>query len=177
MSGLLPGADQRWTPIRGEGGHVSLAAANALEFEVVDWLNRRFGHASAERVLSGPGLVNLHDALSEIQGQKPEPVQPAFIVSQAISNHAGLCAETVQMFCAFLGSVAGDLALTLGARGGLFLGGGILPKMLGCLDRSTFRQRFVAKGRFSAYLNAIPTVVINTTVPAGLIGAAAALDG
>ena len=176
VSGLLLSADQRWIPIRGEGGHVSLTSSNALELEVIDWLTKRFGHASAERALSGPGLVNLHDALRAVHGQAAQSIEPTSVVSEACADPDGICAQTVQLFCGFLGSVAGDLALTLGARGGVYLGGGILPRMLNFMDCSTFRERFTAKGRFSVYLEAIPTMVINSKVPAALLGAAAALD-
>ena len=177
VSGLLLSADQRWVPIRGEGGHVSLTASNSLELEVLGWLTKSFGHASAERALSGPGLVNLFDALCAIHGREAPSIQSTAIVKQACADPDGICAQTVALFCGFLGSVAGDLALTLGARGGIYLGGGILPKMLGLLDSSSFRKRFTAKGRFSSYLDAIPTLVLNSTVPAALFGAAAALDG
>ena len=176
VSGLLSCAEGKWTPIRGEGGHVTLSAGNGLELEVIDWLTKRFGHASAERALSGPGLVNLYDSVCAIHGQPMQSMQPAAIVDEALIAPGSHCAQTLNRFCGLLGSVAGDLALTLGARGGVYLGGGILPRILGFMAESTFRERFVAKGRFRAYLDSIPTLVINSTVPIALIGAAAILD-
>jgi glucokinase len=177
VSGLLQGADQKWVPIRGEGGHVTLSAGNGLELEIIDWLTKRFDHASAERALSGPGLVNLYDAVCAVNGQPAQLMQPAAIVDEALVSAGSHCLQTLKLFCGLRGSVAGDLALTLGARGGVYLGGGILRKMLGFLAESTFRERFVAKGRFRAYLDSMPTLVIDTKVPVALIGASASLDG
>lgn len=175
VSGLLYCGDQKWIPIRGEGGHVTLCAGDALEQQVIGLLKRRFGHASAERALSGPGLVNLHDALCTIHGRPITAIQPAAIVDQAHNPGDNICRQTLHLFCGFLGSVAGDLALTLGARGGVYLGGGILPRMSVFLGKSDFRERFSDKGRFTTYLDAIPTFAINANVPAALFGAAALL--
>lgn len=176
VSGLLSSAEGKWVPIRGEGGHVTLSADNGFELEIINWLTKRHGHASAERALSGPGLVNLYEAVCITHGQHAQQMQPAAIIDEALVLPGGHCAQTLNLFCGLLGSVAGDLALTLGARGGVYLGGGILPRMLGFLAESTFRERFVAKGRFRAYLDSIPTLVINSSVPVALIGAAAVLD-
>ena len=143
---------------------------------MVGWLAQRFGHASAERALSGPGLVNLYEAACAVAKQPARPLISADIIDRARGGEDAQCTATVQLFCAFLGSVAGNLALTLGARGGVFIGGGIAPRMLAELENSTFRERFVAKGRFRGYLNAIPTCVIDAKVSPALAGAARALD-
>jgi glucokinase len=181
--------------VAGEGGHVTLAAGNDEEDEVLRLLRRRFGHVSAERVLSGPGLVNLHDVARQRMGLPPLELSPAQVVSGAnpgkhrplAGDHPGVsprqpdapdpsCTQALDWFFGFLGSVAGNLALTVGARGGVYIGGGIVPRLLDRLQRSRFRQRFEAKGRYQGYLAAIPIWVIDTPVSPALRGAARALD-
>jgi glucokinase len=176
VSGLLPDGP-RWLPVTGEGGHVTLAAADDREAAVIASLRRRFGHVSAERALSGPGLVNLLTAIAEVDGVPAPTLDAPQIAAAAQSGADPLSAATVDIFLALLGSVAGNLALTLGARGGVYLGGGIVPRFDRALvERSRFRERFEAKGRFRDYLTAIPTFVIDAAVPPALIGASRALD-
>lgn len=181
VSGLLPtrAADGtvRHVPVQGEGGHVTLAARNAREHAVLAEIGRRFGHVSAERVLSGPGLVNLHRALSSLAcPAAPEPeVEAAEITAAALAGDP-LCAEVLQLFCSFLGNVAGNLALTLGARGGVYLGGGIVPRLGDALERWAFRAAFEDKGRFAPYLAPVPVFVITSAQSPALEGAASALD-
>lgn len=177
VSGLLR-SGRHWVPIAGEGGHVTLAARSAEEFAILQWLVQRYGHASAERVLSGQGLADLHAARCQLQGL-PAPATPpdaAAITRQALQAQDALCLQTLEMFVGFLGRVAGDLALTLGARGGVFIGGGIVPRLLGWFEQSGFRAAFEDKGRFSAYLADIPVWVIHTEHSPALWGAARALD-
>jgi glucokinase len=176
VSGLLPSGANQFVAVTGEGGHVTLAPDNDFEVAVVGWLTRRFGHASAERALSGPGLINLYEAACALTPQPALPLSAADIIARARSAEDAPCVAAVQLFCAFLGSVAGNLGLTLGARGGVYIGGGIAPRMRGELERSTFRERFVAKGRFRGYLSAIPTYVIDAKLSPALAGAARALD-
>jgi len=176
VSGLFPAAAGGWVPITGEGGHVSLAAINAREQAVLQQLIGRFGHASAERALSGPGLVNLYEAVCRVSGRAPQPLAPADVIAGARSGHDAACAEALDLFFGFLGSVAGNLALTLGARGGVFIGGGIVPRVLPELARSASRERFEAKGRFRDYLRAMPIWVIQAEVSPALAGVARALD-
>ncbi|WP_137894687.1 glucokinase [Ramlibacter sp. 2FC] len=177
VSGLLPDGGGGWVPLRGEGGHVSLAPDNAREQQVVAALARRHGHASAERAVSGQGLVDIHRALCEADGLAPPEDWGAAEVSQAaLAGSDARCVEALTMFCALLGSVAGNLALTLGAQGGVYLGGGIVPRLGPWFDRSPFRARFEAKGRFRAYLAAIPVFVIEAAQSPALLGAARALD-
>jgi glucokinase len=176
VSGLVRVDGKRAVPLGGEGGHVSLAPANAREDAVVAVLRERFGHASAERALSGSGLVNLYEALCAIDGVPARALEPAGVTADAMGGADARCVEAVDMFFALLGGCAGNLALTLGARGGVYIGGGIPPRLGDWIDRSAFRERFVAKGRFRAYLDAIPTWLIVADTSPALIGAARALD-
>jgi glucokinase len=176
VSGLLHDAAGQVVPLGGEGGHVSLASANAREDAVVAVLRRRFGHASAERALQGQGLVSMYEALCEIDGAAASSLDPAGVTAAAMAGSDARCVEVVELFFAFLGSVAGNLALTLGARGGVYVGGGIVPRLGDWIDRSSFRERFIAKGRFRDYLDGIPTWLIQAETSPALIGAANALD-
>lgn len=176
VSGLLPSGRCGFVAITGEGGHVTLAAQGDYEAAVVSELARRFGHASAERALSGPGLVNLYDAASTLADRIPLPLGPADVIERARSDSDPSCVAAIDLFCKFLGAVAGNLALTLGARGGVYIGGGLVPRLHAEIERSAFRERFAAKGRFRDYLGAIPTFIIDTQTSPALIGAACALD-
>ncbi|HUI12078.1 MAG TPA: glucokinase [Xanthobacteraceae bacterium] len=161
--------------VAGEGGHITMAAATAAEAAVLEIMRRRYNHASAERVLSGPGLVNLYTALCELAGVPAAPFTPAQITSERIWREDRRAEEATQMFCAMLGTVAGNLALTLGAQAGLYLAGGIVPRILPFFKQSEFRARFEAKGRFRDYLSAIPTYVIVRALP-GLLGVSSLLN-
>jgi glucokinase len=173
VSGLVP-CGRSWIPLTGEGGHVTMAASTDREGAVLDRMRRHFDHVSAERALSGPGLVNLYDALAAIDGVPAKGFTAAQITDLALRAEDPLCAETTTMFCAMLGTVAGNLALTLGARGGVYIGGGIVPQLGQMFLDSPFRERFEAKGRFRSYLQAIPTFVVTHPLPA-FIGCAAVL--
>lgn len=162
-------AGKFWQALAGEGGHVTLAAANDFEADIVAALRHRMGHVSAERILSGPGLVLLREAIGLLRNEVEEPIAPKEIVQRALSGSDALCQEAVTVFCAMLGTMAGNLALTLGARGGIYLGGGILPQLGIFFAQSPFRERFEEKGRFAGYLSAIPCFVIHAEYPA-LIG-------
>jgi glucokinase len=137
-------------------------------------LRREFGHPSAERALSGSGLVNLYNALCEVQGVAARPITPAELTAQTETDPQ--CRATIDLFFSLLGNVAGNLALSLGARGGMYIGGGIVPRLGDRIDRSPFRERFEDKGRFRGYLQAIPIWVVNARMSPALIGAARALD-
>ncbi len=165
VSGLIPyGKD--WLPLQGEGGHVSLAPGTTREVAVLETLWQRFEHVSAERVLSGPGLVNLYGAVCELEGVPVKPHEASEISDQGMKGSCRICAETLQLFCALLGSVAGNLVLTLGATQALFIGGGIVPRLGEYFARSDFRQRFEGKGRYVNYLKPVPVYVINSAQPA-----------
>jgi glucokinase len=174
VSGLLPLPGGGVAAITGEGGHVTLAACDAEEDAVIAHLRGRFGHVSAERVLSGPGLVNLHAACAALAGRAPRFGEPADVLAHA--DRDADCARAVELFVAFLGGAAGNLALTLGARGGVYIGGGIAPRLLDRLAGPTFRARFEGKGRFRDYLADVPTWVIRADVSPALLGASRALD-
>ena len=178
VSGLMPtDANDHWVAIAGEGGHVTLAAQTENEYRVIELIRHRYGHVSAERVLSGQGLVDLYLALRQLQKQQPVDVAGAAeITAWALQNKDPLALQSIDMFAGFLGSVTGDLALTLGARGGVYLGGGIVPRWLGWFETSQFRERFEAKGRFNAYLKDIPVWVINAAESPALLGAARSLQ-
>jgi glucokinase len=173
-STLVPVGDQ-YMAVPGEGGHVSLAAANVEEAAVMAWLWKEWPHVSAERVLSGPGLVLLHRALAAVRGVQPRDLSASEITALAIQGQDEHCSDTVNMFCAMLGTVASNMVLTVGAVSGLYIGGGIVPALGEYFSRSPFRQRFETKGRYSAYLADIPSYVIHAPMVA-LAGAAQALD-
>lgn len=175
VSGLLSGPAGPVVVV-GEGGHVSLAAADAGEDEVIAVLRGRFGHVSAERAVSGPGLVNLYQAVCARDRQAAEPHGASEITDQALRHADPHCVEALDLFFAFLGSVAGDLALSLGARGGVYIAGGIVAPLGDAIDRSRFRARFEAKGRYAGYLSAIATFVLADSGALALRGADAALD-
>ena len=156
-----------------EGGHASLAAHDAREAAVVEWLRPRHnGHVSAERVLSGMGLCNLHDALAAIDGAAVPERDAAAVTEAALSGGCDVSREALSMFCAILGGVAGDLALLYGARGGVFVAGGIAPRFPEFLAASAFRARFEAKGRFAEWLRPVPAHLV-TLPDAAMLGLAA----
>ena len=166
---------QGWLALPGEGGHATLAPADDLECALLARVRQRHAHVSAERLLSGIGLPVLHQALGEVQGLAAAPRTTAEIVAAALAGSDALCDQTIDLFCALLGGFAGNVALTLGARGGLYIGGGIVPRFADRFFRSAFRARFEAKGRFQGYLSAIPTALITDTL-AALSGAALAIE-
>jgi len=172
VSGLIP-AGQHWIALQGEGGHVSLSVMNEREVAVLKQLQQRFSHVSAERVLSGPGLVSLYDALCGVEGVVPEVLTPPQITKRAQDASCRMCLETVSMFCALLGTMASNLVLTLGALGGVYIGGGIVPSLGRSFTSSRFRDRFEDKGRFTDYVSRVPTFVIKAELPA-LLGLASA---
>ncbi|GEP57092.1 glucokinase [Reyranella soli] len=151
-----------------EGGHATLASTTDDEAAAVKFLHRRYGHVSAERVLSGGGLVNLYDALADHQGAQPPSLAPEEIVRTAIDGQSERARRALDMFCAFLGSVAGNAALTFAARGGVLIAGGIAPRIVDYLRKADFRERFENKGRLRDYLARIPTRIVIRPDPAFL---------
>ncbi|MBU1538745.1 MAG: glucokinase [Alphaproteobacteria bacterium] len=154
-----------------EGGHACFAPGDAVEDEILRILRRRYGRVSIERLICGPGLLNMHRALAEIDGRESHIDDPAQITTEALENPGSHCGATLARFCAILGAVAGDIALTTGARGGVYVAGGIAPRILSFLKASPFRERFERKGRYQDYMAAIPTRVI-LHKHAALLGAA-----
>lgn len=155
--------------VASEGGHATLATTCEQEDRIADYLRKRFGHVSAERVISGSGLENIYMALAALEELEIPPRNAAEITENALSGECQLARRSLHAFCGFLGSFAGNVALTFGARGGVYIAGGISPRILDFLIRSEFRKRFEAKGRFRGYLEAIPSYVI-THPAAALIG-------
>lgn len=154
-----------------EGGHASFAPGNPAEVEVLGWLRERFGRVSIERVLSGQGLADLYRALADLAGREPLQGDEQSVMAAGQSGQDPLAVQTLDMFCGILGSVAGDLALTYGARGGVYLSGGIAPRMFDRLSAGSFRARFEDKGRLKEYMRDIPTWLIVHPF-AALVGAA-----
>jgi glucokinase len=170
VSGLIP-SGSNWIPLQGEGGHVTLSVMNEREIAVLKQLHQRFSHVSAERVLCGSGLVNLYEALCAVDGIVPQQLSPPEVTRRASEGSCRTCMEAVSMFCALLGTLAGNLVLTLGAWGGCYIGGGIVPQLGRVFVSSPFRDRFEDKGRYAEFLGKVPTYVIHTPLPA-LIGLA-----
>ena len=175
VSALIPGTDGRWTPLSGEGGHVDFAPRDDRELLLWQAARAHFGHVSTERLLSGAGLEFIHRTLAAAARDPDTHLSAARITADALHDGNPRCLESLDVFCAILGSAAADLVLTLGARGGVYIGGGIVPKLGGYFSSSPFRRRFEDKGRFSAYLAAVPAFVI-TAGHAALLGAATCLD-
>jgi glucokinase len=169
VSGVVPAGGGRWIALAGEGGHASFAPVTHEETTILDALREEHGHVSAERLLSGPGLEAIHRALSG------ERLAAADITARALDGGSAACRATVDTFCAVLGGVAGNVALTLGATGGMYIGGGIVPRLGPLFHASAFRARFEGKGRLQPYLARIPTWLVTEPYPA-LRGVAALLD-
>jgi glucokinase len=172
VSGLIP-SGAKWLPLTGEGGHATMAPATARESAVLDRMRRQFDHVSAERCISGPGLVNLYNALAAVDGVPAAQYTAAQITDPDNAAADPLCREATEMFCAMLGTAAANLALTLGAQGGVYIAGGIVPRLGERFAASPFRRRFEAMGRFRDYLAAIPTWVVTHRL-AAFLGCAAA---
>jgi glucokinase len=149
----------RVVPLATEGGHVGFAPRNAEELAVLQLMWKQSGRVSVERILSGGGLEQLYRTLEELAGRAPAPLTAPEISAAALRNEAGPHAA-LTMFCSVFGAVAGDLALAHGARGGVYIAGGIAEKIEGFLMQSPFRRSFEDKGRLTAYVAAIPTKLI-----------------
>lgn len=168
VSGLVP-AGKGWVALDSEGGHSTFAAVSEREIAIMRHAQRRYGHVSAERLVSGPGIRLIYEVLAERAGAAPQDIATAQILERGLRGECSLCVEALETFCEMLGTIAGNVAITLGARGGLYIGGGIVPRLGEFFQRSGFRTRFEQKGRFSGYLSQIPTYVITADYPA-LIG-------
>ena len=165
VSGVIPTADGFIT-LGSEGGHVNFAPADEREFAILQYAWREWPHVSNERILSGPGMELVYRALAERNGVQAPARTAAEIVSCALEENDTLCLEVLECFAGMLGGAAANLAVTLGAFGGIFIGGGIVPRIAQWFATSPFRARFEAKGRFTDYLAQIPTYVIMTPNPA-----------
>ncbi len=164
-----------WIAIPGEGGHATVAATDEFEATVLAHAREEFEHVSAERVLSGIGMPVLYRAVAKTLKQLPKPLSTEQIVEYGLNARDPVCVQTLDCFCALLGSFCGNIALTVGARSGVYIGGGIVPRLGDYFFQSRFREKFEAKGRFQSYLEQIPTALITDTL-AALNGAAFAIE-
>ncbi|MDB5962014.1 MAG: glucokinase [Massilia sp.] len=167
VSGLIP-CGESWTALRSEGGHVTFSPANPTEIAILQFAWRRFEHVSAERLLSGVGIELIYSALAAHLGRADQQLSAPVIVERGLKGQCDLCDQVVEAFCGMLGTVAGNLAITLGAQGGIYIGGGIVPRLGARFAQSSFRRRFEQKGRFVDYLAQVPTFVITAEYPAFL---------
>jgi glucokinase len=167
VSCFIPQAAGGPAALATEGGHASLAAASDREAAVIAQLRKRFGHVSAERVLSGPGLANLYSALTVLDGAHPaRSPTPAAISRAAKAGRDPRAVETAALFSGLLGQFAGDLALQFGARGGVHIAGGVIAGLGTAFDRTRFRRRFEDKGRYRGWLAGVGTYLITHKRPA-----------
>ena len=173
VSGLVK-TSSNWVPLSTEGGHVSYAPTDLTEIEVLKLLMQRFGRVSVERILCGEGLVNLYQCLAQISGEEPRLTQPSAITQGALDQEDALAEQSLQLFCRIFGQVAGDGVLTIGALGGVYVCGGIIPRFADYFKASGFRDAFENKGRMRGYMESIPVYVVLEPYT-GLLGAAEAL--
>jgi glucokinase len=167
VSCFVPDAAGGPAALASEGGHASLAAGTAREAAVIEVLRKRFGHVSAERLLSGPGLANIYAALSQLDAAAlSTPMKPGAIARAARDGSDPRAREAVATFSALAGQFAGDIALTFGARGGVYVAGGVIPRLGDAFDIRLFRRRFEAKGRFATWLQRVPTWLVTHPRPA-----------
>lgn len=161
VAGLFwDGKDYRPNPC--EGGHITMAARTQREFDIFRTLRYKYTHVSAERVCSGKGLQNIYNAIRTLDGRDeiPADLDPAEISRRALDQSCPVCVEVLDKMMGFLGTIAGDLAVTLGAKGGIYIAGGIPAKLGDLFLNSRFRTEFENKGRMSEYLKNIPTYLI-----------------
>jgi len=163
VGALMSTGQNKWLSILTEGGHVTLGPANHLEAEVITAAYCHHDYVSAETFLSGPGLVNLYHALADVKGEKVEEFSPADITNLALSSEHGICVETLQLFCSFLGTVSSNFVLSYGITGGVYLSGGIIPRFLPFLKSSEFTQRFRYKGAMTPLLENVSVDYINNS--------------
>jgi len=173
VSGLVR-TSGNWVPLSTEGGHVSYAPTDLTEIEVLKLLMQRFGRVSVERILCGEGLVNLYQCLAQISGQEPVLTQPSAVTQAALEQVDALAEQSLQLFCRIFGQVAGDGVLTIGALGGVYVCGGIIPRFAEYFKSSGFREAFENKGRMRGYMESVPVFVVLEPYT-GLLGAAEAL--
>ncbi|RFA25301.1 glucokinase [Alkalilimnicola ehrlichii] len=166
VSGLIPTGTGDWIPLQTEGGHASFSPVTDREIAVFQVLRKRYPHVSVERILSGSGLTNLYHGIARVDDQHDEQLSPPEIVRRAQDGSCSTCREAVAMFVDILGNVTGNLILTLGARGGFFICGGIPPKLGSLFDIERFRQRLEDHGRFKDYLREVPGHLVLAKHPA-----------
>ena len=174
VAGLLSREEGGWRVLPSEGGHACLPVGNPREAALWAQFNEHYAHVSAEAVLSGNGLLALYRASCRLDGVAPQLHEPAEITAAALTGDSQ-AVQVLEQFCCWLGRVAGDAVLTLGARGGVYLAGGMLPRFVDFFLRSGFLQSFRDKGRMSRYFDGIPVWLVTAEYP-GLLGAGVALQ-
>ncbi len=175
VSGLLPCGND-WIAIQGEGGNADFTPGTEEELEILRLAWKELGHVRVEDFVSGTGLTYLHALRMEVNGHQREDLSAKDIAWRAKMEETGHCLDTINAFCGMLGSFAGNQALTFGAFGGVYIGGGVAPQLEELFDNSPFRERFEAKGRFADYVRSIPTYIMLSHSRNALIGAAAMLN-
>ncbi|MBL4910037.1 MAG: glucokinase [Alteromonadaceae bacterium] len=170
----LVNIDDKWVCLSGEGGHADFAPVNEEQVQLLQFLFTKYHHVSTEQLLSGLGLEQIFQALIAINSLDIKPLSATEISQNAINNSCETSLLALQHFCKILGSFAGNLALTGGSFGGVYIAGGIVPRFIEFFKNSGFRKCFEQKGRFSNYNQNIPTFVITESQP-GLLGACAYL--
>lgn len=176
VSGLIPDSQGRMIPLAGEGGHVSFAPRDSIERDILAFAEPMFsGYVSAERLLNGDGLSLLYKFFAKRKGLTDTDKQPAAVTDGALIDKDPICLAALSRYCMILGDVCANTVLTLGATGGLYIGGGIVPRFIDFLKQSEFRSRFEDKGRFENYMKPIPAYIVTHSQP-GLLGAAIALQ-
>jgi glucokinase len=171
--GYLVHAGGKWIPLPSEGGHVDIAVQTDREDAILKILRRKFDHVSGERLLSGMGLVNVYQAIAELNDHEVLTIEPQDVTARAFASDADPdCKETIDVFCKLMGAFGGNLALNILAKGGVFIAGGIVPRFIDYFKKSQFRSEFESKGRFNKALMMIPVYVISQG-DAGLLGAGA----
>lgn len=163
-------ATGKWISLDGEGGHVSFTANTREQADILFLLQAQFGHVSAERILSGQGLVNLYQSLCTLSDREAKFEQPKDVSKAALDGSCDIARRSLDVFCQVMGSFAGNLALNLACTGGVYIAGGIVPRFVDLFQSSEFRRFFEEKGRFKEYLSSIPTFLITHDNP-GLLGA------
>ncbi len=167
VSGIVPSGSS-WIALQSEGGHVTFSPSDEREIDILRFAWREFPHVSAERLLSGVGLELIYRALAHRAGVPAQALAAPDITRLGLAGQSVVCAETIECFCAMLGTIASNIAITLGTQGGIYIGGGIVPRLGSYFLQSPFRARFEAKGRFSNWLAQVPTFVITAEYPAFL---------
>lgn len=166
VAGIVFDKDGKPVPVTTEGGHVTMPAGNLREFQLFEWLKKtKYSHVSAERILSGKGLVNLYQAINGLDSRGLPERTAAEITDAALARSCDACAETLALFCRLLGVIAGNLALSYGSFGGVYIAGGIVPRLGDYFPTSHFREAFLDKGRYRGYMDRISTFVITHPYP------------
>ncbi len=177
VSGLIPNGRGKMIALAGEGGHVSFSPRDKVERELLAFAEEKFQrHVSVERLLQGAGLTLMHEFFAKQLGVKHyEKQTPAQVTHAALVQQDDICLNVLSRYCRILGDTCANVALTIGATGGVYICGGIVPRFVDFLQQSDFRESFESKGRFKDYMKKIPVYVVKYDNP-GLLGVSVALE-